>query len=504
MPDDNEQQRVPLVDALSAGWQGALRAHDAHSRAALDDQLTRWLEAFEAEHAGVIAGVMQRVLDSGALPPVVHELISSLASPVHQTQVILGLFSIGAIVREFVSAVIAPYVQDAANKAWSSDPTVPLSPAEAAVALIKGHLDQGTAQSEAQHSGINADRFAVLSLNTGEPPGLQQLQEALRRGIIDSGRFDKGVRESRVRDEWIDVLLALRYAPVAPGEVLAGAVQGHLDLADAQHRISLAGVDPDNFDWLYQTHGRPPGTMEMLHLWNRGEVTQADVEQSIRESDVKNKYIPALLQLRRQLMPQRTIVSAVRQGVLSPADAVVKLQQIGYNAEDAALLASEGTATKHAHTKDLTQAQIAALYEASFIDRATAHELISALGYDAQETDWLLALADHARQAKMQTAAITSVRTQYVGHKIDRLAASNALDKIGVQSTGRDELLQVWDTERDARVTHLTEAQLASAHKKGIIDVGEFGTRLVAMGYSVHDARILLQLAGVAKKDLPL
>lgn len=504
MADETPGARLPLVDALSAGWLDALNAHDQSKRGAFDEQLTRWLEAFEAEHAGVIGGVMQRVLDSGALPPVVHELIASLASPVHQTQVILGLFSIGAIVREFVSAVIAPYVQDAANTSWANDPTAPLSPAEAAVAVIKGHLDAATAASEAEKSGINQSRFAVLSLNTGEPPGLQQLQEALRRGIIDAGRFATGVKESRVRDEWLDVLTALRYSPVNPGEVLAGAVQGHLGLSDAQARIALAGVDPANFDWLYETHGRPPGTMEMLHLLNRGDVTQGDVEQAIRESDVKNKYIDALLHLRRQIMPMRTIVSGVRQGVISTADAVVKLQQLGYNAEDAALLASEGIHTKHQQTKDLTQAQVLALYEAAFISHDEAHGLIAKLGFDTQEVDWLLALAEHRRAAKMQTAAITSVRSQYVGHKIDRLAASNALDRIGVQSAGRDDLLHVWDTERAARVTHLTEAQLANAHKKGIIDVGEFADRLVAMGYSVHDVRILLQLAGIDKGKLPL
>lgn len=493
--DDTGQRPPPLVEAFAAALQQAHVANDAHSRGAFDAQLTGWLEAFEAEHAGVIGGIMQKVLDSGALPAPVHALVSSLSSPVHQTQVILGLFSVGAIVREFVSAVIAPYVQDAANVAWSSDPTAPLSPSEMAIGVIKGHVDNATAAAEAQRTGINQSRFAIMVENTGEPPGLQQLAEALRRGYIDAGTFEKGVRQSRVRDEWTSTLLALRYAPVGPGEVLAGAVQGHLEKADAAERLSFAGIDPSNFGWLYETHGRPPGIMEMLHLLNRGEVTEATVTQAIRESDIKNKYIPQLLQLRRQLMPQRTIVSAIRQGVLTAAEGITRLQLIGYNAEDAHVLASEATATKHAHTRDLTESQILALYSEGFVNATEAEGMLSNLGFDATEVTWLMRLADHARHQRFQQSAITAVHTQFVAHHIDAHAASRALDDIGVPATARDDLLQLWTSERQAHVAHLTRADLANAHKKALITVAQWEQRLANMGYAEEDIHIIIGLA---------
>lgn len=484
----------PLVEALAAAWAKANVETSAHNRAALDEQLTQWLEAFEAEHAGVIGGVMQRVLDSGALPGPIHDMISSLASPIHQTQVILGLFSIGAIVREFVSAVIAPYVQDAANAAWASDPTAPLSPAEMAIGVIKGHVDNATAAAEAERSGINQSRFAIMVDNTGEPPGLMQLAEAYRRGIIDAAQFETGVRQSRVRDEWTATLLALRYQPVAPGEVLAGAVQGHLDPADAAQRLSFAGIDPANYDWLYATHGRPPGIMEMLHLLNRGVVTEDVVTQAIRESDIKNKYIPALLEMRRQLMPQRTIVSAIRQGVITAEEGIQRLLMIGYNAEDAAVLAAEGTATKHQGTKELSAHTMVQLYSDGFITQSEVTTMLHNLGYDDQESTWLIQLADHARHVKFQQSAITAIHTQYEGHKIDAAAASNALDNIGVPATARDDLLQLWASERAAHVAHLTRADLKALHKAGKIAEADYRQRLLNMGYAPVDVDLILTM----------
>lgn len=488
------QRPPPLVEAFAAALQQAHVANDAHSRTAFNEQLTEWLEAFEAEHAGVIAGVMQRVLESGALPPTVHAMISSIASPIHQTQVILGLFSIGAIVREFVSAVIAPYVQDAANKSWSADPTAPASPAEAAIGVIKGHVDFNTAQGIAAMSGIGHDMFALIVDNTGEPPGLMQLAEAYRRGIIDAGTFEKGVRQSRVRDEWTQTLLALRYQPVAPGEVLAGAVQGHLDPADASQRLSFAGIDPTNYDWLYATHGRPPGIMEMLHLLNRGVVAQSEVEQAIRESDIKNKYIPALLEMRRQLMPQRTIVSAIRQGVLTPEEGITRLLMIGYNADDAHVLASEATATKHQRTRDLTEQQILSLYAEGFIAEAEAATMLGNLGFDATEVRWVIALADHARHERFQQSAITAVHSRFVAHHVDKATAQRTLDDIGVPAAARDDLLTLWTSERNAHVAQLTRADLKALHKLGKLTHDEYRTRLLNMGYTDLDADLILEL----------
>lgn len=485
----------PLVEAFTAALQGAHAANDAHSRAAFNEQLTGWLEAFEAEHAGVIGGVMQRVLDMGVLPPAVHDMVSSLANPIHQTQVILGLFSVGAIVREFVSVVIAPYAQDAANVSWSSDPTQPLSPAEVAVAVIKGHMDPGAASDEARKSGLNPSRFEIMMQNTGEPPGLQQLAEALRRDIIDRGTFEKGVRQSRVRNEWTDTLVALRYSPVAAGEVLNGAVQGHLNKEDARHRIDIAGIDPDNFDWLYETHGRPPGTVELLHLMNRGEITPAEVEQAIRESNIKNKYIPALMKLARVIPPMRTVVAAVRQSVLTPQRGIEKLRELGYNAEDAAMLVGEATSTKHQRTRDLNESQTMQLYSEGFITRAQLDELLTTLGYDSTEIAWLVSLADHARHVRFQQSAITAVHSRFVGHHIDSAQASTSLDQIGVTAAARDDLITLWQHERTAHVATLTRADLKAAHKHGLITIGEWEKRLLNMGYSQEDILIIVGIA---------
>lgn len=504
MADDVEREPAPpLVAAAEAAFTRAHAANLEASIAAKDASLTNWLEAFESEHAGVLQAVLPRVLAHPDMPPVVRDVLGSITDPAHQTQVILGMAAVYAIVSGFVSAAIQPEMQDVANVSWKLNPSAPLSASDMALALLRHNVEQGAAEKEASLTGITADRLAVLVANTGEPPGVAELLEAYRRGFIDEGELAKGVRQSRVRDEWLPVIEKLRYAPVPASEVLDAAVQNHLSQADGAVRLSYAGLNPDDWDWLYATHGRPPGIGELEQLVNRGELDIGTLEQAIRESDIKDKYIPELVKLRRKIPPMRSIVSAIHQGVLTEQAGTAKLMQLGYNAEDAAMFAKEGAALKHSTTKALTQAQIHALYSERLITRAAADTMLSALGFDATEVGFILALADHERAAKAQASAVARVHTRYVAYKIDRNGAVTALDKIGVDPAGRTDLLGAWDDERATNAPQFTLAQLDGMIHRGLISQSTYRAHVLRLGYTDSDVPLLYELAFPPTKPGP-
>lgn len=504
MSDDvDEAPRAPLVEAAEAAFR---RAHADHLEAATakgNENLTAWLEAFEGEHATVLRDGLAEIVAHPDTPQVVRDILGGIIAPEHQTQVLLGVAAVYALVSAMVGAVVAPMTTEVAAAAFKLKPTMPLSPAEMAAGVNRGWVGQGAAATEASLSGVNHERFDLLVNLSGRPPGLDQLMEAYRRGIIGADRFEHGVRESDVRVEWNDVLFALRYAPVGAGTVVQGAVQGHLSKAEAAGRIKQAGIDPDNFEWLFETAGRPPGIHELAELLNRGEISQGVLEQAIRESDIKDKYISEIVKLRRKIPPMRTVVAAVHQNVLSEAEAVRKLQQLGYNHEDAAMLAKEGTNLKHAVNKALSQSQIHQLYASRLIDRAKATKMLGDLGYDTTEIGFILALADHERQVKAQQTAINRVHTRYVAYRLTRTEAIHALGQIGIDTHGRDDLLGAWDDERAANAPTYTLAQIQGAAHRELIDQPRFLAEIVKLGYPAGDASLLWHLAWPPNKAVP-
>lgn len=491
-----------LTDALEAVWHRLA----PHRAAATDAMLDKWLEGHEDDAVAIARGVLSGVASHPDMPPEAAPIFDLLLRPEHQTQAILTVLGVYPIVSAFVMAAVGPFVQDIANTAWSAHTSQPLSPAEVALASLRGAMSDDDAAKEATLSGLNRQRFDILQLNTGEPPGLMQLLEAYRRGYIDQARLVRGIKQSRVRNEWVDVVEKLRFAPVSAGEVLAGLVQGHLELGDAADRLEQAGIDPSNLGWLYETHGRPPGVVELGALVNRGEMTVELWEQAVRESDIKNKYIPYLNALRRRLMPERTVVSAIRQGVITVEDGKERLRHLGFGESDVDALAGEASSTKVAHVKELSESQTMSAYAQRLISKAQATVRLAVLGYTPDEIALVIELGDHAHHARFQEAGISRVHAMFVAHKIDASAAAVDLDKIGMDHDARADLITLWTAEREANVQTLTLAQLQGLAHRGRIGFASYMERVVKLGWSKDDARATYFLAfppSDQPKDVP-
>ena len=369
-----------------------------------------------------------------------------------------------------------------------------LSPADLAEAQLRGFVDADFAAGYAASLGLLQADYQILVDNVGEPPGLMQLLEAYRREYIDEARLEHGIRESRVRDEWIDVVKDLRFEPMSAAEAINAAVQGHLAYDQAKARAARAGLLPDDFDVAYQNAGEPMAVGEMLDLFNRGEMTQDQVVQGIKESHFKDKYIPFILKRHRRLIPYRTINTIVEHGVRDQAWAIKYLMDLGYTRDDAEALTATSASGKTIKQKQATESQIVALYKGKAITRDEAIKQLAGIGYDSTEADLILSVAAAEHVYSEQQRAVSSIRAAVLGSKIDLAEAHLEMDKIGVGHQERDQLLAQWKIEKAGQVRTLTPAQVAAAVYYGVWSIDEGVAKLIDLGYSENDAKIVVDL----------
>jgi hypothetical protein len=487
-----------ILHDIAARSRVTARQATAQLDVAVKDQFTTaFMERIEQELAPVVGSLMAEALADPNLPAHARPLLEAASAPTHQADSIIGIFAafigIFSIMGGIANIEIEHYLQHLRGKLTP----FPLSPADAALAVLRGTWDDGDGRAEARKSGLSDDRFDVLLLNTGEPPSIQELLFLWRRGKIDQTRLERGIRQSRVRNEWIDAIELLASGPPSSGDALHGAVTNQIDDATAQRIITENGVDPSNYDWMRRAAGRPPGIMELLSLDRRGLATDDVVAQAIRESDIKDKYIPLIQQMIRHLMPERTVVSAIGKGVLTYEQGIRHLLDLGFSPEDAAALAAEAKSDKTVAHKNIAESQIATAYRDRYLDRDTAASMIVTLGYDVDETAFLLDLVDFERQQRYRDQVISATRSRYVGHYIDDQQVTLTLDTAGVPAATRDELLTLWALERANQVARLTRADLVKAHAYGILTDQELGDRLAALGYNDVDINIILGIEGL-------
>jgi hypothetical protein len=372
----------------------------------------------------------------------------------------------------------------------------PLSAEAMAAAWARSLAEPDDVYKAAEVFGYNrpdADRLMGLA---GEPPNMEALITAWRRGIITEADVDRGIIQGPVRNEWIPTLKALQQLPLSPEEAASAVTQGHLSASQGFAKAQLSGVSQEDFDVIVENSGLPPGIEFAAEAFNRGLITDRQWEELFLASRIKNKYIPLMRAMRTNAIPTETVRMMYRLGVY-PRDAAKKvLLGHGFTDVDAeAQLALEDNRRTEV-TKDLTRSQILGLFSDGIIPRGQAETMLRDMGFDEQETAWQVELVEMDKLRRFVNATVTRIRSAYVGGHFDEAQAADLLDQTGMAIEERDRVIALWDLERETVSASLTVAQVTSSVKKGILTFDEGMRRLVGRGYSEGDAIILFRLAG--------
>jgi hypothetical protein len=372
---------------------------------------------------------------------------------------------------------------------------VPLTPEQAAQAWARNLVSEGLVHLASRSAGLTNEDGDVLMGLAGEPPAPDQLMLAWRRGIITESDVDRGIVQGPIRNEWIPVVKSLFEQPLPPTEAGAAVTQGHLSLEQGRAKAALSGISAEDFSVIVENSGIPPGLQFAIDAVNRKVITREQFTSMFLESRIKNKYIDLMLAMSQTLVPAETVRVAYRLGVYPKDKALETLAGHGYSATDAqALLAVEDVRAREG-TKDLTRAQILDLFGSDIIAAEEASNMLGDLGFDSIEVQWMITLEEGQKVKRFVNALTTRVRNGYVSGNLDEEEAASLLDRAGVGNRQRDNLIALWDIERESLSANLTPAQIVAAAKKGLIDEAEGKDRLVARGYTEQDAEILIRLS---------
>jgi hypothetical protein len=426
-------------------------------------------------------------------------------------------FAIWGVLMQVVGPILAPIVQQIADETFPRLPSTPLSAELAADLVLKGWMTAEEGWQEAATTGVNQQRFQQMVNDAGEPIALEQILEAFRRGFIgwDTDNIDGtsvlvGIKQSRVRDQWANVIQQLATIVIPVGDAVSAVVKGQIPFATGQQIAGFSGLSAADFQTLVNTAGNPPGPGELITLARRGVIPVdglgagvLSMHQGIIEGLTKDKWWPGILALMEYRPPPRTITALERAGVMPPAQAQTLYQQSGLTPQLAALYSADASAVKLVKTKELAEGTVLNIYRAGVIPESEAAALLGTLGYTAQETAWILAWEDLHRELAAMNSAVTKVSSLYISRKIGQNTAQSMLATLGLPAGQVTQLLDTWLLERDATVKLLTAAEIGDAVKYAIMDQATGQAALEALGFTPYDAWVRLSLSNLAALPNP-
>ena len=461
--------------------------------------------------------------------------------------------------------------------------------ADASLAVLRTDITLDQGYEIAEQNGYTRADFDILISNTGEPPGAQELMEALRRGFIDEATFKTGIRQSRVRDQWIQTLLDLRYSPLNTADAVDAHVEGYVDeatvksvadqngllpeqykiliqaagdplsftdmmnlwrwglateqdvrdalkrgrlkddyidfalklkvrpisVADAvesevqgyitqEQGIAIAeknGISRDDYLILRNTAGDPASRTEMIQLWRRGLVTEDDVIAALRESRLKDSYIPDVLKLKVQLPALYETRALLADGGLTAEQGTAILLAQGYEDDIVKAIVANALGQTTAVHKQLTEAMYADLYKERAISSQDFLTELEALGYSQAGAELIQAIYDNQIAITQRNAVITKVKAAYTSNKFTEADAQSELNQLGLPAETVDILISDWDLIKATNIRLLTAAQVVDAWFMNLFNSGDPAdntqqalTYLSTLGYDAGDAILVLEI----------
>jgi hypothetical protein len=490
----------------------------------------KFLDGLEDHTAALVNPLLHAVTNQSTLPEEIRGLVAELGEPTEQFTGIISQFFVFGIMFTLAQAMLAPFVQQLNNDVWTSHPDRPLSPPDAATAVVRG-IPFGSAEgatidplymAEAAKSGLDSAVFSTMVGVTGMAPPLQLLFEMIRRQIIPEGALNEGgvsliagIQQSDIKDEWIDSVKNLRYVQPTPIDMVRAAVQAQDDSVigngpqydTAKQWAAILGLEPAGylnnnpswFDLLYNTSGRPPGPVEMSHAANRGFIPWTGLgsgavtfEQAIRESDIKDKYIPVLQQLAVYYPASGEIRQLLLHGGIDEATALALWKDDGVPDTIAQAFLHLAQIEQVTQDKALAKADILTLVQEQAIDDAEALILLEQIGYTGTNANYLLSMTHFRYELDALRSVVRRVASLYTGRKISAAQATEALQGFGMPAAQITSLLATFDNQRAAEALIPSAAQVAGALFYQIIDQPTAQSLLESLGYSPWSAWLVL------------
>lgn len=417
-----------------------------------------------------------------------------------------------SVVNQVISTLLSPAFTELGYTVNDAAPIVVLSPADLAHAVVRSYMDASSAAAEAQKSGIDGDRFTTLTHLAGVAPGPQQLAEALRRGVIpesgsgaDSTSFEQGIRETDLLDKWTDTIKALAMLWPSPADIVDAAVRNQIDPATAIATYQQVGGDPQWFQLLVNTNGRPPSPTELLELaqrqlipWHGTGPDALTFQQGIYEGDTKDKWEPAYEALNNYFPTVSEVVELYRWGQLDVPTATKLMSQRGLSADYAANWIAYADANAIDDYRGLSEQAILAMLSLSYITDDQARTMLAAIHKGPAAIEELIAYGHIQRTIQSANQAISRVGSLYQGRKITADSAATALTTLGVEPAAIPNIIADWDAIVNVNVKLLTAAEIADAWEYEIMDVGTAMEELQNIGYTPYDSWVYLSIKNKA------
>lgn len=265
-----------------------------------------------------------------------------------------------------------------------------LNVGEAVAGVVQNHIDEGVAHNVAAAHGITPADFQVMVDNAGNPPGPMEMLNLLNRGVMNRDEVVQGMRESRLKNKYIDALLQLAVRKVPMRTITTLITHGAIDDGRAIAMLRELGYVAE----------------DAQAIVTAAHFAKAAPQRELSMATIKQLYV---------------------EHMISRDDAIADMVRLNYTPQVAAQILDLADHDISTRDQRATITKIRNAYLSRRIDRANAAGDLDAIGLPATQRDAALKLWDLDRDN--QVALLTPAQIVHAG-KVELFSPDEVLGQL--------------------------------------------------------------------------
>jgi hypothetical protein len=270
----------------------------------------------------------------------------------------------------------------------------PPSPAEAVQAAVQGHLTEDQSKRIASEGGLDPAHYPWLLATHGDPPGVQELIHLWRRGDVTEATVEAAIRESRIKNKYIEPIKHMRYVLPPQRTVRSLVAKGVIDRGRGIDLLQKIGWFPD--------------------------LAAALIDEALATKHEKHRDLA-----------ETQVVAAYEDKLIARGEATDMLHKLGYDGHGVDLILHLADDRAAATIRKSSISRIATLYIRQHIDRSTASTDLDTIHTPVEQRDHLLQMWDLERAASIPHLTHAEVTRAMTAGIIDEAEARRRLVGMG-------------------------------------------------------------------------
>jgi len=235
---------------------------------------------------------------------------------------------------------------------------------------------------------------------------------------------------------------------------------------------------------------------EMLH---RGIIGEEELDLLFRTVEIPPFWRDKLKAISFQPLTRVDVRRMHALGVIDDERLIKAYKDLGYDDENARLMAEFTKQYNTQEDRELSRSQITKAYRNKLLTRDEAKDMLVQIGYDEARADFILELEDYREFEEYQEELIKIIGERYMGNLITLFDARRELAQLNLPATRVEILLKQWEVKkiRDSKIPSKTD--LDKFLRNGIISEDEYRSYMQRLGYTQRDIDNYLQLVKMKK-----